>query len=77
MSPHSVRSADSVQNHIAKVPLRLVAERGAGHVITADVVRTVGITRAAMARHGPTESGLWRWATAARFATARDNAAGS
>jgi hypothetical protein len=76
MSPHSARSADSVQNHIAKAPLRLVAERGAGHVITAGVVKTMGITRAAMARHCPTEDGLWRWAMAARLATARYNAAG-
>jgi AcrR family transcriptional regulator len=65
MSPHAERSAESVQDHIAKATLRLVAECGADHVTTADVVKTMGITRAAMARYCPTESDLWR--TTAEF----------
>lgn len=65
MSPHAERSAGSVQDHIAKATLRLVAERGADQVTTADVVKTMGITRAAMARYCPTESDLWR--TTAEF----------
>lgn len=65
MSPHVERSAGSVQDHIAKATLRLVAERGADQVTTADVVETMGITRAAMARYCPTEGDLWR--TTAEF----------
>lgn len=65
MSQRAARNAESAQDHIAKATLRLVAERGADQVTTADVVKTMGITRAAMARYCPTESDLWR--TTAEF----------
>lgn len=65
MSQRTSRNAESAPDHIAKATLRLVAERGADQVTTADVVKTMGITRAAMARYCPTESDLWR--TTAEF----------
>lgn len=65
MSQYTARNTGPAQDRIAKATLRLVAERGADQVTTADVVKTMGITRAAMARHCPTETDLWR--TAAEF----------
>lgn len=65
VSQRTAKNAETVQDHIAKATLRLVAERGADQVTTADVVKTMGITRAAMARYCPTESDLWR--TTAEF----------
>lgn len=65
MPQHAARIAESFQDQIAKATLRLVAERGADQVTTTDVVKTMGITRAAMAMYCPTESDLWR--TTAEF----------
>ncbi len=60
MSPQSARDTESFQDQIAKATLRLVAERGVDQVTTMDVIKTMGITRATMARYCPTEGDLWR-----------------
>ena len=54
-----VREADTFRDQIAKATLRLVADRGTDQMTTSDVVKTMGITRAMMARHCPTEDDLW------------------
>lgn len=51
--------AKTFKDQIAKATLRLVADWGVDRVTTSDVVKTMGITRAAMARHCPTENDLW------------------
>lgn len=59
MVRHSVKEAETFKDQIAKATLRLVADRGTDRVTTSDVVKTMGITRAAMARHCPSEDDLW------------------
>lgn len=59
MSQKTAGDAGNFRDHIAKATLRLVAERGADHVTRADVVETLGMTRAAMEQCCPTESDLW------------------
>lgn len=59
MARYAVKEAETFKDEIAKAALRLVADRGADNVTTSDVVKTMGITRAAMARHCPSEDDLW------------------
>ncbi len=59
MVRHGMKEAETFKDQIAKATLRLVADRGTDRVTTSDVVKTMGITRAAMARHCPTENDLW------------------
>lgn len=59
MARHDGKEAEVFKDEIAKAVLRLVADRGTDRVTTSDVVKTMGITRAAMARHCPTGDDLW------------------
>ncbi len=59
MVKHGVKEPETFKDQIAKATLRLVADRGTDRVTTSDVVKTMGITRAAMARHCPSEDDLW------------------
>lgn len=65
MSPRFARRAESTQDHIAKAALRLIEEHGADDVGVPDVIKAMGITRAAMARYCPADEDLWR--TTAEF----------
>ncbi len=59
MAKYRMKEAETFKDQIAKATLRLVADRGTDRVTTSDVVKTMGITRAAMARHCPSEDDLW------------------
>lgn len=59
MARYAVKEAETFKDQIAKAALRLVADRGADRVTTSEVVKTMGITRATMARHCPSEDDLW------------------
>jgi AcrR family transcriptional regulator len=63
MSLHSQKGLASHQDQIAKATLRLVSEHGADQITITDVIKALGITRAAMARHCGAEDDLWRLTT--------------
>jgi len=65
MSPRFAKRAESTQDHIAKAALRLIEEHGADDVSIPDVIKAMGITRAAMARYCPADEDLWQ--TTAEF----------
>lgn len=59
MVRHGAKEAETFKDQIAKTTLRLVADQGTDRVTTGAVVETMGITKAAMARHCPSEEDLW------------------
>lgn len=59
MARYAMKETETFKDEIAKAALRLVADRGADRVTTSDVVKTMGISRAAMARHCSTKDDLW------------------
>ena len=59
MTGRAVEEVESFRDQIARTALRLMDERHADRLSLSDVMKSMGITRATMARYCPSEDDLW------------------